>query len=304
LSIGGPSLQDAVSDTWLDAYPDHSWTRRFLGALTAGGRARDLGFFTFEYYPVDALCGSLDQALMAEDGRMRAGVARLRADGVPAAVPLIITEYGFSAFSAQGEVELPGALFNADMIAHFLSLGGRAAYLLGYGPSRLFEPETACAGYGELMLFGGDKAGQALWPTPAYWGARMMTTTWVQPGRSRQALYKAAVDGPARAAVTGYPLARADGRWAILLINRDPAHAQSVGLALTRSGATSARVLHGPFEVQQYGADQYVWRPDGAAGRPTRNDPPRAFTQAGDRILLTPYSLTVVRTTAAPGRSM
>ena len=304
LSIGGPSLQDAVSDTWLDADHDHSWTRRFLAALTARGAANDLGFFTFEYYPVDALCGPLDQALMAEDERMNTGMARLRADGVPPAVPLIITEYGFSAFSAQAEVELPGALFNADMIAHFLSLGGRATYLLGYGPSRLFEPETACAGFGELMLFGGDPAGQALWPTPAYWGARMMTTAWVQPGAARYSLYKAAIDGPARAAVAGYPLARADRRWAILLINRDPAHAHSVEFALKRGGDKPTRVLHGPFEVLQYGTGQYVWRPDGAAGRPTRNDPPRAFTQAGDRILLTPYSLTVVRTQAAPERPM
>ena len=304
LSLGGPSLQDAVSDTWLDADFDHSWTRRFLVALTARGRAKDLGFFAFEYYPVDALCGPLDKALMAEDARLGAGIARLRADGVPAAVPLVITEYGFSAFSAQGEVELPGALFNADMIAHFLSLGGRATYLLGYGPSRLFEPETPCAGYGELMLFGGDPDGQAQWPTPAYWGARMMTTAWVQSGGLRHALYKAAVDGPSGVAVAAYPLARADGRWAILLINRDPAHAQSVQFALTRGGDRLARGLRGPFEVLQYGADQYVWRPDGAAGRPTRNDPPRAFSQAGDRILLPPYSLTVVRTTAAQASVM
>jgi len=299
VSVGGPSLQDAVSDTWLDPAPDHSWTRRFIAALDARGRGADLGFFSFEHYPFDALCGPLDRKLLAESEAMRLDMARLRADGVPLTIPWVVTEYGFSAFSGRGEVELPGALFNADMIAHFLSLGGRATYLLGYGPEELFEPEQACAGYGELMLFGEDEAGQALWPTPSYWATTLLATEWVLPGDLPHELYRASVDIPgdgSRGSVVAYPLKRPDGRWAILLINRDPAHAHAIQVAVIQRAKGPARSLAGPFEVIQYGARQYAWHAAGPAGRPARNDPPRRFTLPGGPVVLPPYSLTIVRT--------
>jgi hypothetical protein len=225
--LAGPGLQDAVSDTWLDEDTDHSWTRRFLTNLSARGHGGDLGVFTFEHYPNDVLCGALDQKLLAEDEAMAAGVTRLKADGVSSKIPWVIIEYGVSAFSGQGEVELPGALFNADMIAHFLMLGGRGGYLLGYGPEQLYEPEETCAGYGELMLFGQDVNGRASWPTPAFWGAAMLTKDWAQSGGGRHDLYRASWTpgrdrGSTGAWVVAYPIRRPDGRLAVLLINRDP----------------------------------------------------------------------------------
>jgi len=152
LHIGGPNLQDAVSDTWLDDALDHSWTRRFLTAIRAPDRRTPLDFFSFEHNPFDALCGALDRKLLDATGILAADMARLRADGVPAQIPWIITEYGFSAFSGQGQVEVPGALFDADMVAHFLALGGRSTYLLGYGPDSLYEPERSCRFYPKTIL--------------------------------------------------------------------------------------------------------------------------------------------------------
>jgi hypothetical protein len=309
VSVGGPSLQDPVSDTWLDADPDHSWTRRFIAALGARGRAADLQFFSFEHYPFDALCGRLDRKLLTADGLLAAGMARLHADGVPADIPWVISEYGISAFSGQGEVEMPGALFNADLIARFLSLGGRATYLLGAGPDELFEPEQPCAGYGELMLFGQDESGQATWPTAAYWAMTLLTREWVQPGDLGHQLYRASVERPdagASAFVVAYPLKRPDGRWAVLLINRDPAHTHQVRIDLVQRAGRPAAPLAGPFEVVQYGAEEYLWRADDDAGRPARDDPPRRFDVPGGAVGLPPYSLTIVRTTPrsqAPSRT-
>ena len=295
VTLGGPNLQDAVSDTWLDQTPDHSWTRRFLAALSVNGHRTRLDFFSFEHYPYDNLCGPLDRKLLDADDILRADLTRLHADGVPGNIPWIITEYGFSAFSGRGEVEMPGALFDADMIAHFLSLGGRASYLLGYGPDELFDPEKDCSGYGELMLFGEDDRGQAVWPTPTYWGVSMLANDWVQPGDRRHEVYGASVDIPGdRAhAVVAYPIKRPDGRWAVLLINRDPARAFSVQLALGDPADEPAHPLQGPLRIVQYDAQQYAWLADGSAGHPTRDDPPRRFTLPGDVVALPPYSLTV-----------
>ena len=303
--LAGTGLQDAVSDTWLDEGSDHSWTHRFLLNLSARGHDADLGVFTFEHYPNDVLCGALDRKLLEEDHVLAAGVTRLKADGVPAGIPWVIIEYGLSAFSGQGEVEMPGALFNADMVAHILTLGGRGGYLLGYGPEELFPPDEACAGYGELMLFGQDANGRVSWPTPAFWGAYMLTGAWAQPGKGPHILYRASwlpdqdQDSPA-AWVVSYPVRRPDGRLAILVINRDPRRAHSVTIEVHRRGGGPQAELPGPFEVTQYGQDQYVWRPAGAAGHPTRNEPPRRFTLARGSLSLPPYSLTVLKT-AAPG---
>jgi hypothetical protein len=66
-------------------------------------------------------------------------LAELQQGGLSADIPWIIAEYGFSALAARAEVNMDGALFNADSVAHFLSLGGAAAYLYGYEPGEIFE---------------------------------------------------------------------------------------------------------------------------------------------------------------------
>jgi hypothetical protein len=303
ISLAGPGLQDAISDTWLDDDRDHSWTRRFLNALKAQGRLGDLGAFTFEHYPYDRLCGALEEKLLAENKTLASGMERLKADGAPAGIPWIIIEYGISAFSGQGEVEMPGALFNADMIGDFLTLGGRGAYLLGYAPEQLYGPEEDCAGYGELMLFGQDAEGRATWPTPAFWGAYVLTHDWTQPGAGRHLLYRAVwrrspEDASTEAWVVAYPVRRPDGALSIMLINRNPARAFSVGLEEQTS--TGAAELKGPFQVVQYGKDQYIWQAAGPAGHPLRDDPPIRFSQQIGPIRLAPFSITVVTTRPPP----
>ena len=303
LALGGPGLQQAVSDTWLDDDIDHSWTRRFLSGLKALGHWPDLSLFTFEHYPYDAACGGMETKLIAENRSLDDSAARLRDDGVPFGFPKAIIEFGLSAFSGQAAVEMPGALFNADMTAQFLTLGGRSAYMLGYGPERLFTPETACAGYGELMLFGQAANGKATWPTPAYWGARMLTGDWAQPGDSEHFLYATRTEAPSAgpAWIVSYSVRRPDGRLAVLMINRDPLHEHTIRLMARRIVGAAPTDIPGPLDIVQYGPENYQWKADGAAGRPIRNEPPRRFTQADGKVRLPPFSMTVARTSAAIG---
>jgi hypothetical protein len=301
--VGGPSLQEAAGSTWLDDTKDHSWVRRFLSVLDARGRRADLGFFSFEQYSFDVLCGPLERKLLAEDGILRGEVGALRTAGVPSTIPWVITEYGFSAFSGRAEVELPSALFNADLVAQFLTLGGHGAYLLGYGPDRMFKPDQACAGYGELMLFGENHFGQTVWPTPSFWGANLLAKDWAQPGDSPHDLYRASVQlagSDSQDWVVAYPVKRPDGRLAILLINRDPVHAHQVRLALRLKASAPLVYPSGPFDIVQYGPAQYLWRAAGSAGHPIRNEPPLRFSLPTGLASLPPYSITVVKM-AAPG---
>lgn len=295
--LAGPGLQDAVADTWLDASADHSWTRRFLRELSVRRSIGELGTFTFEHYPYDVLCGPAGRKLVDDDSTLAAGLERLKEDGVPARMGREIIEYGMSAFSSQSNVEMPSALFNANMVAHFLTLGGHGAYLLGYGPEELFDPENRCAGYGELMLFGQDAQGRATWPTPAFWGAVLLTREWAQPDGGRHLIYRAKWSAKAAspAWVAAYPVRRPDGRIAILLINRDPLHGHQVQLQVRRSANAAPVDLVGRFEVVQYGPAQYQWQAAGAHGHPLRDQPPHRYQLNGNLVALPPYSLTVFR---------
>ena len=291
IRIGGPNLQDAVADSWADDAPDHSFTRRFLKAIRTPGHKAPLDFFSYEYYGYDSLCGGLNQKLRAATANLNDAMARIRDDGVPTNIPWVVTEYGFSAFSGKAEVTLPGALFDADMVAHYLALGGGATYLLGNAPDRLYQPGEACAGFGELELFGSDEKHQASWPTPAFHALSMLSHDWVVPGGGTHRIYRAKVDlpGDKAAAVVAYPVQRPDRSWAVLLVNRDETRAHGVRLSIGGHPAP------GPYAVVQYSARDYAWLAAGADSHPTRDDPPHRFTAVGDAITLPAYSVTVVQ---------
>jgi hypothetical protein len=211
----------------------------------------------------------------------------------------VITEYGFSAFSGEAEVTLPGALFDADMIARYLSAGGSAAYLLGYGPGQLYQPEQECAGYGELMLFGEDGQGQATWPTPAYWAMRLLTHEWLVHGDGVHKLYRASLDRlptAERRYLTAWPVLRPDGRWSVMLINRSPTEAFSIRLAFEGAGKAS-RTFQGAWDGVQYGRSDFRWQPNGSSGHPLLDQPPHPISGNGGEILLPPYSITVAHLT-------
>ena len=71
---------------------------------------------------------------------------RFKDQGVPAEVPRILGEYGFSAYAGRSMVEIESALLAADTVGQFLSLGGNAAFLYGYEPSTPIHEGSACAG--------------------------------------------------------------------------------------------------------------------------------------------------------------
>ncbi|MFC3070664.1 discoidin domain-containing protein [Phenylobacterium soli] len=295
LEYGGPSMQSAATDLPLVHGPARSWNRGFIAYLKSRGRLSDLQFFSFEHYPFDDICGDIHAKLIAEDALLDGMLKRLEAEGVPRTTPKVIAEYGFSAFSGQAMVELPSALLQADLLGHFLSEGGDAAYMFGYGPNTPINQHLACAGYGNMTPFLADANGQAAERLPQFFASRLISQTWLQPGHGLHRLYATHLDGEAPAgAVVAYAVARPDGRLATMVLNRSATQAFTV-----KPWAA------GRLDVWQYGPDQYRWRPDGVNGRPSLDLPPAHWEAAGGEIRLPADSLTVILSRAArtPARS-
>lgn len=302
LRLGGPGLQTSIPDwvTWPDAAGNRSWMSHFLAELRAERASRYLRFFSFEWYPFDNVCGNTAQQLLQEPSLLAGVLARQEQAGLPRGLPKLITEYGYSAFAGQAEVDLPGALLNADLVGQFLSLGGSAAFLYGYEPDALIRESSACDAWGNLTLFLSDFDRHIRYRTPTYYGARLLTRFWAEPGDGRHFAYAAhttALDAAGRALVTAYAVRRPDGRVSLLLLNKDPAQAFSVRVDLRRDGAPLP--APGGLDTFQLSPARYVWHPHGSRGYPRPDLPPAERTVppgAAPVADLPPYSLTVVRT--------
>jgi len=299
LKLGGPCFQTTVTD--VAAWPDHrgnrSWMARFLDYLKEHGRSKDYQFFSFEWYPFDDTCAKPAPQLARAPALLSGVLTRLQNAGLSRDIPWMITEYGYSAFAGQAEVDVPGALLNADIVGQFLTLGGDRAYLYGYEPNTLIKELTTCDAWGNLALFLADDDRRIRCPLPTYYAAKLCAEEWVEPGSGRHEVWPATcgiVNPKGEPLVTAYALKRPDGRWSLMMINKDPERSYTIQPIIGENEA--GREIPGPVDLIQYGAQQYAWKPQGEEGHPLRNLPP-ARTRLPDagRITLPPYSISILR---------
>jgi len=302
--LGGPSWQSAANDE-LVAWPDlggpaggRGWLGRFLDALEAHGALRELGFFSFEWYPFEDPCGDTAPELVRAPAMLASAVERQRREGLPDSIPRIITEYGYSPYAGPAEVELSAALFNAEAAAGFLLAGGGETYVFGTEPAPL-EQSPRCDRWGNNLLFLSDEQGRAAWRMPAYYAARLLAGAWADSNGGMHEIVRTRVagdspnrDGPL---LSAYGLKRPDGRWGLLLINRDAVRTWSVTPSVLESHG-DARPLAGPIGLWQYSAAQYRWQEAGEHGRPGLTLPPeqRVVGSGAGPIALPPYSISVL----------
>lgn len=285
ITLGGPSFQTAVEGWihWPDSHGDRSWYRRFLHYLKAHQADQELGFFTFEWYPFDELFHDPATQLKKHPKLLDDALARLQSEGLSRKIPWMISEYGWSPFAARPEVDLPGALLNAEIVARFLLRGGTTAYLYGYEPATLLkEKNMKGASWGNLTPFLADDTGTIQDKLPTYWSAFLLTQVWAQPGEERHQLYEATASHPD---VGVYALKRPDGRWALLLLNRDGKRTYHVQLP------------DGPHwqESWRYSGAEYAWKEAGKKSHPMRSLPPTRSRLTSPIIELPPFSLSVAR---------
>lgn len=298
--LGGPSFvaldYDKHSDGW--EYGSGWWLRRFLDCLQERHRAHDFRFLSFEWYPFDDVWKPTAPQIVKAPGMLKNAFALMRRNGMSRKTPVVVTEYGYSAFAGEAEVSMAGALSNADTAGLFLMMGGEKAYMYGYEPNYL-QDEYGCNSWGNNMLFLQNKSGGIRSRIATYHAARMLTSDWVVPAGGLHWAFKAesnVSDADGDALVSGYPLLRPDHEWSLMLINKDPAKSYSVTIRLARDGMKTP--LQGPYEISQLSAKEYAWHADGAHGYAARSEPPRHWIEpdaADARFLLPAYSLTVVR---------
>jgi len=296
LKLGGPSLQNFEDQllTWADSSGNRSWMNRFLKYIRSAKAPFD--FFSFEFYPFDNICADAASQLRETPKCLSAMFASLRADGVPTSISWMMTEYGYSVFAGRHEVDIEGALFNADTLGTFLNLGGAKAYLYGYEPNYL-QDELKCS-WGNLMMLQLDPKNAKVNPLSAYHAADLITKEWMQPTNDTHQIFAVTVrqSGAKSSVVSVYAVRRPDKQWALLAINKDPNRAAQLNVQFKIPGAQQPVTLAGEVDLIQFSRQQYAWHADGPNGYPIRSLPPARFTrEASSSYELSPYSLTVIR---------
>lgn len=226
LQLGGPALQSTrdVVAFWPDERGETSWMKRFLAHVDR----RDFNFFSFEWYPFDDVCIAPEKNLAAAQRILDRVLGRWRREGVPQDIPWIASEYGWSSYAAKAEVEMPGAIFDAEFVADFLARGGSAAYIYGLEPARLIREK--CNQWGALTLMLGEQK------VPAFYAAQLVTQKWLLP----EGIHELHAITGAR----GYAVKRPDGTWALLLFAIQPQSVQVQGEVFQYGGTPHPAFAH------------------------------------------------------------
>jgi hypothetical protein len=295
--LGGPSFQSPESQIMM-AWPEDSagapWMTRFLSTLRKHDALGELGFLSFEWYPFDDVCAATAPQLASSPGRLTDALRRLHEQGVSRTLPLVIAEYGYSAFASRAEVDIEGALYDADLVGHFLSLGGATAFLYGYEPTYL-DHEARCNAWGNNAIFLATNERAIRYPVAAYHAIHLITHEWLQLGPAPHAIYSASpmVAGETDSLLSAFAVKRPDGKWSVLLVNRDAARARTVRLRFAAD--PNAAIVAGLHDEWLFSRAQYRWIANGVNGHPAPDHPPSHRRTREDSIFLPPYSLAVVR---------
>jgi hypothetical protein len=224
-----------------------------------------------------------------------------RKDGLPREVPLLITEVNVSWQSSERFVDVWGGLWLADYLGAFLAAGGAGSYFFHYLPWRLGQD---CKNqWGTFSLQRADASFQRFERVAQYYASQLITQTWVAPGEAVHAVHPAAsdvTDDARHLVVTAYAVRLPDGRWSLMLINKDRDKPHSVEVVFRDQAAGRALAFRGAVEVTSWGAEQYVWQPNGRDGAAKPSDPPRTDRQSGNHFSLPRASITILRGRIAP----
>jgi hypothetical protein len=268
LKLGGPSFTGENKDieVWADANGRVSWTGRFIDYLKQHDRMSDLAFFSFEHYPYDPC--KIPWGSLYDEPELVSRIMQIwREDGVPANIPMFITESNLSSAASETSSDLFAALWLADYIGSFLNAGGNGVYFFHYLPLQM---EHGCNDSpGTFGMFTLDADYQIQQPLSQFFASQLINVEWVQPGSGAHQMFPAKGDiddGAGHALVTAYALKRPDGLWSLMVVNRDQQNAHRVrivfqgGTDKDQTGRQSNSFI-GSVDISTFGKDQYQWHP-------------------------------------------
>jgi hypothetical protein len=286
--MGGPSFVTVDVDRNDDTYrfDKRWWIRDFLGELRRKGQAGDFQFLSFEWYPFDDVDGKESEQLPRACGMLERAMRLLRSPGMPR-VPLLIGEFNYSVFPCRQEVDLSGALLNAETAAQFLCGGGDAAYYYGYEPNKLEESGGSWGNQLMLLQREDQKNPGAAVPVATYNALRLLSGDWLDPSGGRHAVLPVRISGDQERLLSAFAVKRPDDTRSLLVINKDAK--SPVRLSLKGLGKQSATLT-------TYSSKEYSWHPDGEGGHPSRNLPPTTQKVSADQpINIPPWSICVIK---------
>jgi len=308
LKLGGPIFTGVNKDieAWPDAQGRTSWTRRFIDYLKSHGHLADLAFFSFEHYPMDPC--KIQWSNLYEEATLVTHILEVwRQDGVPANIPMFITESNIAWQSEEAYVDIWGALWLADYVGAFLSGGGDAIYYFHYLPLGLHR---GCNNsLGTFGLFSTDANLQPQQPLSQFFASQLINLEWVQPGNGEHRLYPASSDiqDPANhTLVTAYAALRPDGQWSLMVVNKDQENAHKVRIVFHNAKDNGDAFFAGDVDLITFGSAQYQWHPDMNNGTADPDGPPTCskITAAADTAFELPSaSITILRGAIASSRN-
>jgi len=294
MKMGGPGFA-SISSTEDDSttFTESKWTKFFLNYLREHNSIDLFNFFSFEWYPFDDICvPSAPQLAVAPE--MLSTALKNFQNILPENTPLYLTEYGYSASEGTTEVEMEGGLMYADILGKFMEMGGSKSFLYGYEPA--FLQQVDC-GYGNNMLFGLGDNGKIKYKTAAFYCMQMLTHYWAQPTDSLLEIFPFSATIKNRnkqPLVVCYALRTTNGKWSVMLINKDPKKTWNVNIDIENTITKKIIDWH-PEQLIQYSQQQYSWIKAGINSHPSKALPPvfRKIKTAKN-ISLLPYSLTII----------
>ena len=299
LKLGGPIFTGSNEDikSWADARGRTSWMGRFVDYLRVHERLSDLSFASYEHYPFSP-CDINWSDLYREPELVRHIGEVWREDGVPADVPLMITESNVSWALTQPMADVFAALWLADNAGTFLATAGPGGVFY-HSPIQPESLRPGCGGYSTYGNFVADSNLEIRQHASQYFASQLINLEWVKHGAGEHRLFPAVADlsdDAGHLLVTAYAVKQPDGEWSLMVINKDPSNAHDVKIEFDE--ATGVKKFAGPVAMVTFGAEQYVWHPDGAKSYADPDGPAVKSTvqaKSGQAFTLPKASVTVLR---------
>ena len=308
LKLGGPVFEGVNEDirVWPDEQGRTSWMGRFVDYLKGHHRLNDLAFVSFEHYPFEP-CDITWKSLYSEPTLVKHILQVWRDDGVPKAVPLMITEDHLAANLTGPMTTIFAALWLADNVGAFFEGGGA---LFTHSPIQPQGIQKTCLGWASWSNFVTDnEISQIRGYTSPYYAARMINQEWVQHRSGVHQMFPSSADikdADGNVLVTSYAVYRPDGNWSLMLVNRDEMNPHAVRVMFDDAKTRQTVSFSGPVTDVTFGSEQYVWINDGFDSHADPDNPPVASTiraNDGSVFNLPKASITVLRGKIGPVKS-
>lgn len=170
--------------------------------------------------------------------------------------------------------DLFAALWLADNAGSFLASGGTAFYHSPIQPESL---HAGCHGWSTYGNFVANEKLEVSQYTSQYFASCMINIEWVKHGAGMHQLAPAFADvsdDAGHTLITAYAAKRPDGEWSLLLTNKDPSNAHGVRIEFDDASGAPPRYFAGAVTMVTFGAEQYVWHPEGSTSHADPDGPP------------------------------